>query len=381
MTTGTGYPPDPNAAPVAWGQPLPKTPGSKRRRRVWLLSLTVVAALVAVFVGGWVYDYSARTDAFERAHAAFQRGDCPTALANYAQADRGKVPWGSKAEPSVGGTPEIDQCHELKRLADAWDAGNYAVAAKGYSSFAKDYADSAALIPLWALVQKSAGSKDLLSKVPSATACSALESVSSTSATLAAAFTTSTELKSLPTQRVARARYNPATLVSCAATFEKKGQTAKAAAFYSTAMTLKPAKAVLSKAISGKARTTVKLAKAANAGSLPTPQRLSGTGSGPAVVVIRNDSPNELALTMSGTKPVVTTIKACTSCHKYSHVGPVTCPDTGPQQSFRVPAGTYSVVVESKSTGAGGRRVTPFAGSWDLSKGSRYESCFFIVTQ
>jgi hypothetical protein len=369
------------SAESGWGQPPAGAKPARPPRRWWsmILPLLLVPALLAVFAGGWFYDYNGRVAALERGHVAFQQGDCTGALAGYAEAERGRVPWGSPAESPYPVESEKYQCTGLVELAADWEAGRFADTAKGYADFRTDNPDSPALAPLWALVQKSAKSKALQDDVPKSDACAAVESIRGTSTALNSDFAESPMLQAIGVKREKPAADDPKTLLACAATFEKAKQTQKAYDFYASALRLRPKGSAKTKATSGKARTDVQLARAANPGKLPTPERISGTGTGPAVVIVRNDSPDELELTMSGKKPVITTVPACRSCRTYPNSGPITCPDAGPKRTFRVPSGTYSVAVRSKATSVD-QNVTPFVGSWNLTKGSRYESCFFIVT-
>jgi hypothetical protein len=362
---------------LPWGTPTPPDPRRPARRGLGRLVFLVVATLVVVVVGGWFYDYQAREAAVERAHTAFQQGDCDTVIDAAADADRGTVGWGGSAEPPPGGAVEIDQCRELSTLSAEWEAGHYALAADGYSDFADDYGHSEALVPLVALVQKAATSPALLSQVPEAGACSAMETLSTTSAALAKTFDAFREMRPLLPGPVPKVTYDPAVLVSCAGVFEKQKQLEKASTFYTAALVRKPSKALITKATQGKVRAEIQLAKDAGAQRLPAPTKVSGTGSGPAVVLIRNVSPDPLDVIMSGVKPVVTTIKACKGCEKYLGVGPFSCPEKGVEKTFQVPAGTYAVTVRSVSDEK--RRVTPVLGSWKLTKGSRYESCVYIA--
>ena len=357
--------------------------GGPRRRRWRLLILLLVTALVAVVIGGWFYDGNARLAAFERAHTAFLRSDCVGVLNAAAEAEEGTMPWGSSAQPVVGGAPEIGQCQELRRLSTAWDAGQFATTANGYRRFVDENDDSPALIALWALVQKSVASKNLLAGVPGDDACSALSTMSTTSFWLETAISDSEELRGRPKERATRAGYDdPAVMVSCAQAFEKSEQPEKASAFYSTALGLKPAKALADTATRGKVRTDVQLARTAHPGSLPSPVKVSGTGTGPAVVVIRNASRNELDVSMSGPKPLSRTIKACSGCEDYFGLAPYSCPEKGVAASFKVPAGNYTVAVRSRPTeNKRTRKVKPFVGSWNLTKGSRYESCFAVLAE
>jgi hypothetical protein len=376
MASGSGSFTDINQT---W-EPLPT---GRPRRRWRLLILLLVTALTAVLIGGWYYDGSARLAAFERAHSAFLRSDCAAVLTAAAEAEAGTVPWGTSVQPVVGGAPEIDQCRELHRLASNWEAGQFATTAIGYRRFVDENDDSPALIALRSLVQKSASSKTLLTAVPGDDACSALATVSTTTFWLEAAISDADDLRGRPKEQNPRAGYDdPAVMVSCAQAFEKSKQTEKASAFYSTALTLKPAKALADTANRGKVRTDIRLAKAAHPGSLPAPVKVSGTGTGPAVVVVHNASRNELDVSMSGPKPVHRTIKACSACEDYYGLAPYSCPQKGAEASFRVPAGSYTVAVRSRPTkNKKTRKVKPFVGSWNLTKGSRYESCFAVLAE
>ena len=364
------------ASGTPWGEPPPVRSGRGAARWRWPV-FGLVVALVTVVVGGWFYDYRARAAAVERAHSAFQRADCATVIDAAAEADRGTVPWGISAEPPPGGADEIDQCRELDALSADWDAGRYADTAQEYSTFASVHRGSFALVPLAALVHRAATSATLLGQVPGSGACSAMESLSGTADALEETFRASADLRRLVTAPVTAPTYAPADLVACAQVFEKEKQTEKASAFYTTALSRKPAKALAARATRGKARADVQLAKDAHARPLPSPTKVSGTGSGPAVIVVHNASPDQLEVTLSGAEPVLTTIKGCPGCKRYSGIGPVFCPDKGVDKSFRVPAGRYTVAVRSVSDG--GRRVTPFVGSWKLEPGGRYQSCFSIA--
>jgi hypothetical protein len=352
-------------------------PGRPRHRWLLLLPLLLVPVLVAVLLIGWFSDQHRRTAALERADAAFQQGDCTGALAGFAEADRNAIPWSGQVQARFPDATERSQCGELRELAAGWKAGNLADVTARYDTFGSRNPDSPALLTLWTLVQQSARSKVLLKHLSQPAACAALKSLRQTSSSLNHDLNTSAALKRLQVPRVGATRYQPADLVTCAKTFEKGGSTADANAFYAEAVRLKPARALLATATGGLARTDVQLARQSHPGHLPAPARVSGSGSGPAVVVIQNDSPDQLELTMSGTKPVLDTVGACSGCQNYHGTGPASCPEQGPKRSFTVPAGVYSVAVRSDRGGA----VTPFVGSWDLTKGSRYETCFFIVSK
>jgi hypothetical protein len=126
------------------------------------------------------------------------------------------------------------------------------------------------------------------------------------------------------------------------------------------------------------AKASVAEARAAGAGEIAPPLATGvGDGSGPAVVIIQNDSREEISLVFSGPEARFETLAICDECEDYVGSGPEFCPELGPIGTYEMPAGTYEVVV--KSIGDDG--VIPFTGIWDLAPGEEYYSCFFLITE
>lgn len=112
------------------------------------------------------------------------------------------------------------------------------------------------------------------------------------------------------------------------------------------------------------------------AGIIEAPAASGSTGGDHVEVVIQNDSPERLRIMFVGPETTIEEIGACADCIEYFGEGPTYCPAQGPIGRYTLPAGTYNVVVESISDDM----VTPWVGNWDLSSGSIYDQCFFIVT-
>jgi hypothetical protein len=126
------------------------------------------------------------------------------------------------------------------------------------------------------------------------------------------------------------------------------------------------------------AKAAVAEARAAGAGEIAPPMAVGdGSGSGAAVVVIQNDSREELSLVFSGPDARFETLAPCAECEDYVGSGPEFCPELGPIGTYEVPPGTYDVVVKSISD----EGVIPFTGSWELAAGEEYYSCFFLITE
>jgi hypothetical protein len=111
-------------------------------------------------------------------------------------------------------------------------------------------------------------------------------------------------------------------------------------------------------------------------GKLPSPQATGTTSYGQAKLVIANDSPRPLELLLSGPTSKRLVIAACRSCRTYgSQPSSYTCGNSTPSATAVLTPGNYDVVARSPEG-----HVEPFSGTWELSSGSRYDHCFFIVT-
>jgi hypothetical protein len=124
------------------------------------------------------------------------------------------------------------------------------------------------------------------------------------------------------------------------------------------------------------AKATVAEARQAGAGEISAPQSVGGDGSGAAVVVIQNDSAEEMSLVFSGPEARFETLAPCATCQSFT-ADPVSCPEEGPIGTYELAPGTYEVVVKSISDAG----VGPFVGTWELAPGEEYYSCFFVVTE
>jgi tetratricopeptide (TPR) repeat protein len=123
------------------------------------------------------------------------------------------------------------------------------------------------------------------------------------------------------------------------------------------------------------AQSIVMQAKAAGAGEIPAPQSSGSTDSGITLVIIRNDSPEQLRIVFSGPESQVEELDSCSSCTHYTGTGPLYCPEQGPIGRYTLKPGQYDVVVEAISDSG----TTPWTGTWDLLDGDEYYNCFFIV--
>jgi hypothetical protein len=118
-------------------------------------------------------------------------------------------------------------------------------------------------------------------------------------------------------------------------------------------------------------------AEAVGAGeiSLPPGRSIGGTN---AVLVIQNAAPQALRIALTGGgASTVESIPVCEDCRTYNGAGPEECPDSDIVSTIELPAGSYSVIVNT----TGGGIVTPYVGTWDLEAGTEYFQCFFIVSQ
>ena len=170
----------------------------------------------------------------------------------------------------------------------------------------------------------------------------------------------------------------PPLLYACGQAYEATSAYSDAIAVLGRFLTTYPDHALTDSVKDAFARVTVADAKAAGAGSLPEPDHVgpSEAGGDLATVVIQNSSPESMGIVFSGPDVRVEKLEACPTCETYTDIGPAECPDAGPVGTYVVEPGDYEVVVTATSTGD----VTPFHGTWTLSAGEEYSSCFYVVT-
>lgn len=126
------------------------------------------------------------------------------------------------------------------------------------------------------------------------------------------------------------------------------------------------------------ARSIVADARGRGAHELPPPERIGSTTGGYSVVTIQNDSPQRLQIVFSGPEARIEELQACALCSTYTESSaPLHCPERGPIGRYTLKPGQYDVVVRSLSDTS----TIPWRGSWPLSSGDEYHSCFIIVTE
>lgn len=177
--------------------------------------------------------------------------------------------------------------------------------------------------------------------------------------------------------RTTRPEFAANFLFGCGQLSEAAGNPAGAAAFFDRFLSQFPDEARAAEANSALARTLIASAKSQGAGELPPPSATGRAKRGTVDVIVQNASPDTLRIAVNGPQARVESLPPCTECTTYAVAGPVNCPENLPSLTLQLTPGTYDVLVESTD----GSAVTPFVGSWDLVSGTRYESCFFIVTR
>jgi hypothetical protein len=110
---------------------------------------------------------------------------------------------------------------------------------------------------------------------------------------------------------------------------------------------------------------------------LPTPAVAGRTASGESEIVIKNSSPYTLELLLSGPGSRRFTVPRCAGCKTFSSSSEVTGCPPGPTKTFVVQPGVYSAVVRDL-----GRHVKPWAGTFRVVAGYRYDpGCFYVTSR
>jgi tetratricopeptide (TPR) repeat protein len=173
-----------------------------------------------------------------------------------------------------------------------------------------------------------------------------------------------------------RADFFPRLFYACGKAYTASQDYRQAIGMFEQFQSAYPGHSLASEVEAALAQAIVAEAKTSNVAEIPEPERTGFTSAGNTVVIIQNDSPEQLRIAFSGPESRIEELDACDSCKNYSIVGPVFCPEEGPIGRYALAPGEYDVVVEA----IGDRGVTPFKGEWALGSGDEYFSCFFIVT-
>ena len=331
-----------------WVPPAPAPPRKGRLRLRWLV-LGVIGVIAAVLG----YQYWDQQQNYKAGHEAYLAADCSAAIVPLRKAADGSGDTATQAEA------ELEECMALLKGSDLVAGGSLSDGLLAYSEFLVKYGNG----PLGAAA---------LSSGREAIANGAPEDV--------AAVEVCDALSSLEDQGFVAAADEalPPLLYACGQAYEASSAYSDAIAVLGRFLTSYPDHALTDSVKDAFARVTVADAKAAGAGSLPDPNHVgpSEGGGDLATVVIQNSSPESMGIVFSGPDTRVEKLESCPTCETYTNIGPAECPDAGPVGTYVVEPGDYEVVVTATSTSD----VTPFHGTWTLSAGEEYSSCFYVVT-
>lgn len=334
---------------------------AKKKSGIWRIGCAILGVLALAFLvcaGINFYQYTVQKNNYEAGHAAYLKGDCAAAAPLFEQAINGGGLGGDSNEAAKLSVAEKAECDELQKVVDTHSGGDFGAALTGYTDFLNAYPFSPLTSTVRSQVAMLFSESEALAAQADAALCKKFELIRA--------------YEMMPAKEPAL----PALLLACGQVYEDGNDPSSAINLYQLLLNDYADSPLAQQATAALARASVAEAKAAGAGNIPTPQSVGGSGSGPAKVVIQNDSPEKLNIIFSGPDARIEELEACAECTNYTGEGPESCPEQGPIGTYEVPAGDYDVVVKSISD----EGVTPFTGSWSLSEGEEYYSCFFLVT-
>ncbi|HRQ37541.1 MAG TPA: tetratricopeptide repeat protein [Chloroflexota bacterium] len=334
----------------------PTLSATKTNRRPLLIGCGLIMACIVVSCGVFTVMVSRANSQYDKAVAALAAGDCVTAVpALQALADN---PFATEDDIKKPALIHIATCTRFEQLVASQNGGDAAGALVGYEDLMTEHKDS----PLFSTIENQA--KTVFTAAPTQvanlTTCNRLDSYLKRSW--------------IPDQDTNLPLYYQA----CGQAYTAAGEYTSAVKVYQRFVTAYPNHPDYTIVEAQMAKAAVAEARAAGAGEIAPPTAIGdGDGSGPAVVVIQNDSREELSLVFSGPEARFETLEPCAECQDYFGSGPEFCPELGHIGTYEVPPGTYDAVVKSISD----EGVTPFTGTWELTAGEEYYSCFFLITE
>jgi outer membrane protein assembly factor BamD (BamD/ComL family) len=166
----------------------------------------------------------------------------------------------------------------------------------------------------------------------------------------------------------------PEALYNCGQTQYFTGKFTKAIESYQTLMERYPDSTFYKQAEAAIVDARVADIRTGRTGDLPQPSESGYASAGTTVVIVSNDAPERVEILMSGETSTSYIFEVCESCVTYGIVGPVYCPEEGPQKKFILKPGKYDVVAQTPDDPS----ITPFYGTWELESGKEYFFCFYI---
>ncbi len=294
-----------------------------------------------------------RQQTFDAGHAAYLNADCQVAVDKLGQVSDGDSDMAAQA------AAEQDECEDLL-AADALADGNAAGAVLAYSDLITKLPESPLVDAAQDKAQALFTERDA-GDLATTDLCDALEALEKQG------------LVGSPDTTL------PALLIACGNAYEADTRYTDALIVLDRFLTDYADHELAATAKDAFARVTIADAAATGAGELPAPSAVGDSGeAGDLVKVgIQNDSPNSMSLVFKGPDVRVERLEPCTDCVEFHGTGPDACPEKGPIGEYVMQPGSYDVVVKAADDAG----VTPFRGTWELTPGDEFYSCFYLVTE
>ncbi|WP_299488185.1 hypothetical protein [Acaryochloris sp. IP29b_bin.137] len=162
--------------------------------------------------------------------------------------------------------------------------------------------------------------------------------------------------------------------VYCGQRYEQKQQYARAKTLYEKSQQQYPQKSDLwTPAL---ARVTVANIKQNGAKQIDFDQRVGSTTDGSSKIELKNSSPRQVWITVSGPTPQFKTLPPCKKCKIYNQ-RIESCPAEGAFTRISLEPGEHDISVQF--TELPGEKIVPWAGSLQLQTGAHHSRCFFLV--
>lgn len=325
------------------------------RPRVKSRSLLLSGLLFAIFITLLGIRFFIARDTYSQAHTAYEQANCAAAIPLYDDLID-TSPWIDPGELKKASEVEREECIAFQVSMNLLAQEDFSGALISFDRFAENNPDSPLATAAHARASSIFSENDILA-LAEGNICNLTKSVQGRDL--------------IPDPEV----HMPLLYYACGFVYEGDADYAAAVDMYERFLDAYPEHPYIPDVENALARAIVAGAKAAGAAEIAPPERSGSTNSDSTLVIIRNDSPEQLRIVFNGPEIRVEELPECPTCTRHFHTGLATCTGTGPVGSYTLLPGKYDVVVESTSDAG----TTPWVGRWTLGAGDEYSSCFFIV--